>query len=170
MGPTWVLSAPGGTHVSPINLAIRDTIWGEPYFEDPSECGAVAVFSAGPVSGDGVSVVLHAVFEPGHEELHFERTAANLQTEYTPVKYPGYFWESHWKSMGFPKISRVKLSGSIQNTAYMICTRVCSALFLFLGVIHWRGNVVMMTKFPVLAPEVFWRLTVLLVTKSFSVS
>ena len=24
MGPTWVLSAPGGTHVDPMNLAIRD--------------------------------------------------------------------------------------------------------------------------------------------------
>ena len=25
MGPTWVLSAPGGPHVGPMNLAIRDT-------------------------------------------------------------------------------------------------------------------------------------------------
>ena len=24
MGPTWVLSAPGGTHVGPMNLAIWD--------------------------------------------------------------------------------------------------------------------------------------------------
>ena len=24
MGPTWVLSAPGGPHVGPMNLAIRD--------------------------------------------------------------------------------------------------------------------------------------------------
>ena len=24
MGPTWVLSAPGGLHVGPMNLAIRD--------------------------------------------------------------------------------------------------------------------------------------------------
>ena len=28
-GPTWVLSAPGGPHVGPMNLAIRDSI--EPY-------------------------------------------------------------------------------------------------------------------------------------------
>ena len=27
MGPTWVLSSPGGPHVGPMNLAIRDTIW-----------------------------------------------------------------------------------------------------------------------------------------------
>ena len=27
MGPTWVLSAPGGPHVGPMNLAIRDLIW-----------------------------------------------------------------------------------------------------------------------------------------------
>ena len=25
MGPTWVLSAPGGPHVGPMNLAIRET-------------------------------------------------------------------------------------------------------------------------------------------------
>ena len=24
MGPTWILSAPGGPHVDPVNLAIRD--------------------------------------------------------------------------------------------------------------------------------------------------
>ena len=27
MGPTWVLSAPGGPHVGPINLAIREALW-----------------------------------------------------------------------------------------------------------------------------------------------
>ena len=27
MGPTWVLSAPDGRHVGPMNLAIRDIIW-----------------------------------------------------------------------------------------------------------------------------------------------
>ena len=26
MGPTWVLSAPGGPHVGPMNLVIRDGI------------------------------------------------------------------------------------------------------------------------------------------------
>ena len=26
MGPTWVLSAPGGSHVNPMNFAIRDCI------------------------------------------------------------------------------------------------------------------------------------------------
>ena len=28
MGPTWVLSAPDGPHVGPMNLAIRDNNWG----------------------------------------------------------------------------------------------------------------------------------------------
>ena len=32
MGPTWVLSAPDGPHVGPMNLAIRDSI------ADPSHC------------------------------------------------------------------------------------------------------------------------------------
>ena len=27
MGPTWVLSAPDGPHVGPMNFAIWDTIW-----------------------------------------------------------------------------------------------------------------------------------------------
>ena len=27
MGPTWVLSAPDGPHVGPMNLAIKDSIW-----------------------------------------------------------------------------------------------------------------------------------------------
>ena len=26
MGPTWILSAPGGTHIGPMNLAIRDVL------------------------------------------------------------------------------------------------------------------------------------------------
>ena len=29
MGPTWVLSAPDGPHVGPMNLPIRDIIWDE---------------------------------------------------------------------------------------------------------------------------------------------
>ena len=31
MGPTWVLSAPGGPHVGPMNLAIRDILSGPQY-------------------------------------------------------------------------------------------------------------------------------------------
>ena len=27
MGPTWVLSAPDGSHVGPMKLAIRDVLW-----------------------------------------------------------------------------------------------------------------------------------------------
>ena len=27
MGPTWVLSAPGGPHVGHVNLAIWDIVW-----------------------------------------------------------------------------------------------------------------------------------------------
>ena len=27
MGPTWVLSAPDGPHIGPINLAIREGTW-----------------------------------------------------------------------------------------------------------------------------------------------
>ena len=29
MGPTWVLSAPDGSHVGPMNLSIRETRWGK---------------------------------------------------------------------------------------------------------------------------------------------
>ena len=29
MGPTWLLSAPDGSHIGPMNLAIRDTLWGQ---------------------------------------------------------------------------------------------------------------------------------------------
>ena len=31
MGPTWVLSSPGGPHVGPMNLAIWDTLQPHPY-------------------------------------------------------------------------------------------------------------------------------------------
>ena len=29
MGPTWVLAAPGGPHVGPMNLAIRGNLWAD---------------------------------------------------------------------------------------------------------------------------------------------
>ena len=31
-GPTWVLSAPDGPHVGPMNLAIRDAFWTQDAF------------------------------------------------------------------------------------------------------------------------------------------
>ena len=34
MGPTWVLSAPDGPHVGPMNLAIRGFVWSTRYVRD----------------------------------------------------------------------------------------------------------------------------------------
>ena len=34
MGPTWVLSTPGGPHVGPMNLAIREVIYYGPNMVD----------------------------------------------------------------------------------------------------------------------------------------
>ena len=33
MGPIWVLSAPDGSHVGPMNLAIRDIQWDKLYVD-----------------------------------------------------------------------------------------------------------------------------------------
>ena len=43
MGPTWVLSAPDGPHVGPMNLAIRVVTW----FPDSGRPGAKLIISLG---------------------------------------------------------------------------------------------------------------------------
>ena len=47
MWPTWVLSAPGGLHVGPMNLAIRDT--------KPSVCN-MSITSLARFTATGISI------------------------------------------------------------------------------------------------------------------
>ena len=37
MGPTWVLSAPDGPHVSPMNFTIRDDSYSGPLLTEPED-------------------------------------------------------------------------------------------------------------------------------------
>ena len=42
MGPTWVLSAPGGSHVNPMKFACRDNLKRQEYVDptlSPCQCG-----------------------------------------------------------------------------------------------------------------------------------
>ena len=48
MGPTWVLSAPDGPHVGPMNLAIRVRIWDSGLVDRWAACG---VLHCQPVMG-----------------------------------------------------------------------------------------------------------------------
>ena len=53
MGPTWVLSAPDGPHVGPMNLAIRDSLY------QPIEAGWCMYASVKWVSIDSGNILSH---------------------------------------------------------------------------------------------------------------
>ena len=47
MGPTWVLSAPGGPHVVPINLAVREILFQEERQKHTSEMSYGSTLTGG---------------------------------------------------------------------------------------------------------------------------